>query len=71
MRRFVCVFRSGTDDLGRVYGVQWTDWKDWQEVQNEDDYRALLTWGYELVAQDQERGVWVMRQQNASRSPHG
>ena len=54
-------FRKGTDDLGRVYGVQWTDWKDWQEVQNEDDYRALLTWGYELVAQDQERGVWVMR----------
>lgn len=44
-------FRRGTDDLGRIYGSQWTDWQDTKIVPPEDvhllpHYEAL---GYRVL----------------------
>ncbi|WP_434715782.1 thymidylate synthase [Paraburkholderia sp. A3RO-2L] len=53
--------RKGQDDLGRIYGAQWTDWRDWREAESEAAMQELLAKGYEVRAHDTERGVWVMR----------
>jgi thymidylate synthase len=53
--------RKGQDDLGRIYGAQWTDWRDWREVRNDEDFERHLQLGYELIASDPSRGVRVMR----------
>ncbi|MNR71625.1 Thymidylate synthase 2 [compost metagenome] len=53
--------RKGTDDLGRIYSKQWTDWRDWRSVESEADAQALQAKGYELIAHDTTRNVWVMR----------
>lgn len=52
--------RKGEDDLGRIYGVQWTGWRDTRTVRSEAEMRALEGAGYELVAEDASRGVWVL-----------
>jgi thymidylate synthase len=53
--------RKGTDDLGRIYGAQWTDWRDWRTVDNAAEHAEMLEQGYEEIAYDQDRHVWVMR----------
>ncbi len=51
--------RKGTDDLGRIYGVQWTGWRDTRITQDTDEARQYEQQGYELKAFDPERTTWV------------
>jgi thymidylate synthase len=53
--------RKGQDDLGRIYGAQWTDWRDWRTVDNPIDRDELLAKGYEEIAHDPFRQISVMR----------
>lgn len=54
--------RKGHDDLGRVYGKQWTDWKKWEEVHDHDKARVMFEeQGYEIVAYDDYKQVFVLR----------
>lgn len=53
--------RKGQDDLGRIYGAQWTDWRDWRTVQSAEEAQELEAKGYELVAFDNDRMTWVYR----------
>jgi thymidylate synthase len=53
--------RKGEDDLGRIYGAQWTDWRDWREVHTDQEFEENLKKGYEVIAHDTVRGVRVMR----------
>lgn len=51
--------RKGTDDLGRIYGVQWTGWRDTRIAHSPEEMAKLEAAGYPLVAHDKERGVAV------------
>jgi thymidylate synthase len=51
--------RKGTDDLGRIYGVQWTKWRDTRIARTPGEMDKLAAAGYPLVAHDKERGVAV------------
>jgi thymidylate synthase len=51
--------RKGTDDLGRIYGVQWTKWRDTRIARKEHEMYSLAFKGYLLIAHDKERGVAV------------
>lgn len=53
--------RKGEDDLGRIYGAQWTDWRDWRTVSSSSERDALIAKGYDEIAFDPQRSVWVMR----------
>lgn len=53
--------RKGTDDLGRIYGKQWTDWREWKEVHSHGEAVGLAAKGYDLIAHDQQRSTWVFR----------
>jgi thymidylate synthase len=53
--------RKGVDDLGRIYSKQWTDWRDWRTVDSQAKADSHIQNGYELIAHDAERNVWVMR----------
>jgi len=53
--------RKGVDDLGRIYGKQWTDWRDWREAKTQEAADALAAKGYELIAYDAPRSTWVYR----------
>ncbi len=53
--------RKGEDDLGRIYGAQWTDWRDWREVHTDHEFQEHVKRGYSLIASDINRGVRVMR----------
>lgn len=53
--------RRGTDDLGRIYSKQWTDWRDWRTASSQSEADDLLAAGYELIAEDAPRRVWVLR----------
>lgn len=47
-------YRKGTDDLNRIYGVQWTDWKDRRIVSyNIKEVDRLKSLGYDVVFSDQ------------------
>ena len=39
-------YRKGTDDLGRIYGVQWTRWRDTRLVDSFDEYQLLISRNY-------------------------
>lgn len=54
-------FRKGENDLGRIYGKQWTDWLDWRTATTTQEYETYLAKGYEEVAYDENRHTWVMR----------
>jgi thymidylate synthase len=54
-------YRKGTDDLGRIYGAQWTDWRDWREVRTAAEKDALVAKGYEIRAFDSAQSVWILR----------
>lgn len=41
-------YRKGTDDVGRVYGKQWTDWKDRRIAESSEERDRLLAKGYRL-----------------------
>lgn len=51
--------RKGTDDLGRIYGVQWTKWRDTRIARTPGERVKFATSGYTLVADDKERNVAV------------
>lgn len=52
--------RKGHDDLGRVYGKQWTDWKDRRVVATEQERDALQLNGYTQKLHDPEQHAWLM-----------
>lgn len=54
-------FRAGVDSLGRIYGSQFTDYSDWREARSQEQADALLAQGYELLAHDPARQVWILR----------
>lgn len=51
--------RRGTDDLGRIYSVQFTKWRDTRIVYSQRDADALQAKDYELKAFDPVRNTWV------------
>jgi len=53
--------RKGEDDLGRFGYLNWTDWRDWREATSKEEADAMLAKGYELLAHDATRNVWVLR----------
>lgn len=53
--------RKGEDDLGRIYGAQYTDWRDWRSVNSQAQADALEKIGYTLIAHDPQRSTWVYR----------
>jgi thymidylate synthase len=55
--------RAGTDDLGRIYGVQWTRWRDVRYAHDAARASALHAQGYALKAHDQPRAVWVFERE--------
>ena len=38
--------RKGTDDLGLIYGAQWTDWRDTRVCRDYDEFARLRAVGY-------------------------
>lgn len=42
-------YRKGTDDLGRIYGVQWTAWSD-KRVVLQEDQKLMEAKGYKVIA---------------------
>lgn len=41
--------RKGEDDLGRIYGVNWTGWSDKRVVTNRNELERLLSSGYQML----------------------
>lgn len=41
-------YRKGTDDIGRVYGRQWTDWKDRRIATSAEERDRLLARGFSV-----------------------
>lgn len=54
------VNRKGTDDLGRIYGVQWTKWRDSRVARSQAERDALAAKGYAELLFDRDRGAWMM-----------
>lgn len=53
--------RKGVDDLGRIYGVQWTKWRDTRVVHAQAQAQQMVQeGGYTLVAADPARATWVV-----------
>ncbi|MEQ1594675.1 MAG: thymidylate synthase [Casimicrobium sp.] len=52
--------RKGTDDLGRIYGKQWTDWKDRRVAGTVLERDALLARGYAQKMHDSDQGLWLV-----------
>jgi thymidylate synthase len=52
--------RTGTDDLGRVYGAQWTDWRAYREIPSSDSDAAdrLIEDGFRPVSDDGKIAVF-------------
>ncbi len=47
-------YRKGVDDLGRIYGKQWTDWKDRRIVTSEAEQYRLSQLGYQTIMRDKD-----------------
>ena len=59
-------YRRGHNDLGSVYGVQWTRWKDRHVVDSEHELSRLLGEGYRLVMQGFEESgskLWLVQRE--------
>lgn len=60
-------FRRGHNDLGRVYGKQWTDWMDRRIVDNPAERDRLLSLGYRVrmcadaINEGEKRTEWLMQ----------
>ena len=55
--------RKGNDDLGRIYGAQWTDWRDRRvlpTVDQQTKFDELTDLGYREIACDSHMGVSVI-----------
>lgn len=52
-------YRKGVDDLGPIYGKQWTDWIDRRIVSNDAEKRRLLDNGYSVRMEMQ--GEYLMQ----------
>lgn len=52
--------RKGHNDLGRIYGKQWTDWKDRRVASTVEERDALQAAGYVQQLYDRERPAWLM-----------
>jgi thymidylate synthase len=47
--------RQGTDDLGRIYGVQWRDWQGYRRAEpNSPAYEQALASGWQDIAQAED-----------------
>lgn len=55
--------RKGEDDLGRIYGVQWTRWRDTRYARSPLQAQQLKARGYALMADDPSRGVQVFERE--------
>jgi len=55
--------RKGTDDLGRIYGVQWTRWRDTRVAHSTQQASRLSQAGYKLLAHDTSRAVHIMERE--------
>lgn len=53
--------RRGTDDLGRIYGKQWTDWRDMRVARSVSERDRLIVEGYRIVLRDGGQGAWLMQ----------
>lgn len=54
--------RKDHDDLGRVYGKQWTDWKRWEAIDDRARVEHMVReQGFEVVSYDETLGLWVLR----------
>lgn len=52
--------RKGHDDLGRIYGAQWTDWRDLRVAETPAERDALAASGFETRMHDDEGRGWLM-----------
>lgn len=59
-------YRKGTDNLGRIYGKQWTDWQDRRIAESPgiaespDERERLIGLGYQQTLHDQAAGQWLL-----------
>lgn len=56
--------RKGADDLGRIYGQQWTNWSDKRIVKTYAEVKELEAKGYVCVMEDPRVGYLVERKIN-------
>lgn len=52
--------RKGVDDLGRIYGKQWTDWRDRRVASSAKERDRLLALGYTQQMYDAAAHKWLM-----------
>lgn len=52
--------RKGQDDLGRIYGKQWTDWKDRRIATTAQERDAFHASGYTQKLHDPAQPAWLM-----------
>lgn len=50
-------YRKGEDDLGRIYGAQWTGWRDLRLVDDPKELEYLKNQGFELVDVDDHSNI--------------
>lgn len=55
--------RKGEDDLGRIYGVQYTRMSDKRVAKSEDETAALINRGYRVVLRDREQGSALLERE--------
>jgi len=53
-------YRKGEDDLGRIYGKQWTDWRDFRILPCIGDVNEFCNKGYELLMFDSVNKQWLV-----------
>lgn len=51
-------YRKGEDDLGRIYGVQWTEWSDKRIANTIVEYDHLMSQGYTLIMREQSKWLF-------------
>lgn len=55
--------RKGEDDLGRIYGVQYTRMSDKRVARTEKEVGRLIDSGYRVVMHDREQGAMLMERE--------
>lgn len=54
-------FRKGEDDLGPIYGAQWTAWEDTKIARSPAELQRFEAAGYRLIAQDTSAGIYTVQ----------